>query len=196
MKKIIIICVVLLAIAGYLLEFTNISNYLASHFTSSSSLSVSEEKGVDLVSVDGKQIGKTPITNYSLSAGSHEIVLTKQTNPSDYIKIDKTFIFESGTKNVITVELGPSLTYSFYDFLIYKKEVQGSYLYVNADEYAAGGMISVNGKIIQNTAIVSKTPGTYQVSYQHDGYIGETHQVQILSGYLLTDTIHLFKKPI
>ncbi len=192
--------IIFIAIAAFLIfPFIYILGgpFIASLHSPTSYLTVKELKGVDNVFIDGKSLGKTPLLNTPIVEGIHDIKVISETNGTNYYVFDKQISFISNTNNIVTVQLGPSYTYSFYNFLYFKSVPKGSGILVNANEYdPSDSTLTLNNAKIDNNYLLFKPGGNYTIVYQKSGYLGISNQITITDGYIVFDVIHLFRKPI
>ncbi len=111
------------------------------------------------VYIDGQYIQDTPIENYTLPLGVHEVTIVK----NGYVTYDKFITVTAGSLNVINVTL----------------QMNGT-LYVVSTP--SGASVYINGKYMGKTPLkLSLVPGNYTVKIEKSGYQTAIRHVELTS---------------
>ena len=172
-------------------------SYYKSTSQNPASLSVSNKYKEAIVEVNGKEIGKTPLTEYSLKPGTAEITIKNQFN-----QIKKEVNLTPGAETVITGDLGTSEPFSSNMVLWYDKSNNADEkIFISSTPQKA--KVSINGNYIGETPltksrkeILENENNQYNINIEKEGYETMIVAVSLAKGFTLNITSKLFLKPI
>lgn len=166
--------------------------------TPTTALTVNSLKGKSEVFLDGKKVGETPYSSEQLRPGDYELEIRRiSENDSFYEPITKTIHLELGTRTFVEAELGPSLEFSSYKIVYYRKNISSkASLYILSSP--AGGNVHIDSKEVGDTPLTQSeiTEGRHTVAVSRKGY--ETEEITVIarSSYTLIVELHLMTQPI
>ncbi len=150
-----------------------------------------------IVEVNGKEIGKTPLSDYEINADSAEITVKNQFN-----QFKKEIILSPNTVTSVSVDLGTSEPFSSDTVLWFDKNNDSDErIFISSIPQKA--KVSINGNYIGETPltksrkeILESGTNQYNIVIEKEGYQSQNTSVQLYKGYTLNITTKLFLNPI
>lgn len=165
-----------------------------------SSLTISTDKGVASVNIDGEDMGETPLELTDMEPGSHTVTLTRDGGEgSDFYKSHTFFVdLQPNTEAIIDIEIGPNDNLSGY-VLFYTptpSSREEGFFTINGNPEEA--LLNIDGKFYAALPISAESikPGDYNFEIEKEGYESTDFPVIIREGLNLNITTYLMPIPI
>ncbi|HXK52411.1 PEGA domain-containing protein [Candidatus Nomurabacteria bacterium] len=155
-------------------------------------LELKVENGEAEVFLDGVSIGKSPIENYQLEAGSHEVMLQSGDGMSYKTNID----FVPGAAAVVIKELGSSSLFSSGASVWFAKKSADSSLSVISEP--SGADVYIDGTLVGSTPYNSAklSAGGYEIKVAMAGYEDRVLRAEVLETHTTNFNVILFPNAV
>lgn len=191
-----------------LLFFTRTPDSLLSRFSifedlyKNTSLTITSRKSVNIVSIDGKEYGETPLEIEDLVEGQHEVTLERKVEGDDLQFYEPVKIYldlQTNTEAIVDVEIGPNGILSGYT--LYYTPSPGNNPetgYLTVSSYPEHSSVSINEeKALEGPIeIMELTAKEYNVKISATGYESIEIPIIIREGFNLNLDVNLFPIPI
>ena len=153
-------------------------------------LSVKDPTHTDVIYIDSRKIGTTPLLDTSVPEGIHTISIKAAGYQTENFETN----FFANTNSLLSINLGPSNIYTAYTLLTLQPSAKTG-MYIN--DITDGTLTATfNGEKIQTNTFIQKSSGTYTLSLTAPGDMPDTETISIAHGYTLTIATHLMEEPI